>query len=424
MKTFITVMYQPMNGFHRVRQKKKNQVTLMMMISLTMMMILIMCSLTVAAIVRKNKNKMSSLRYFTGDGLPPQIQSFVTSQDVDNETTALHINDGSIHRTMDDSSVTYDSLWSSRKTQDQIDASQVPVIEHIDDITIHREMDDTIQSRRTLWSSTKTQQQINLYVPPSQPDQDLDTTDTPTFLGLTLQSDYNATLYFRRGASSGPVWTMQNSFSNGNRLVWRDNFTQVAMTLMQTGELVMGNTGRIGVSYSLPNARGVDGQSLVLQGDALQWTSPAGPKKHISASFSDPTLATLVTPILANTWTAADLLLIPQVGLGFGIVGDGTGRMQGAGGRYDVTINCSVGLEGKDPEEICEIAFAQNGVIYPQSLMSFICDDSDKTKPLEVSVRFICDTIAGDFLQVYLRNSLAAPRPFSIANLNVTLVEI
>ena len=325
---------------------------------------------------------MSSLRYFTGDGLPPQIQSFVTSQDVDNETTALHIADGSIHRVMDDFVVSYDTLWSSRKTADEIAA----------------------------------------YTPPPAFDQDLNTFDTPTFLTLALQSDYNASLLFRRGGG-GPKWVIQNSASDGDRLVWRDVGGQVAMTLLQSGELVLGNTG-LGVAYSLPSVKGVDGQSLVLQGDALQWTSPAGPKKHLSATFSDPTLATLITPVIANEWTAVVLPLQPQVSLGFGVTQSGE-ILSGVSGKFDISINISLGLIGNQPEEICEVAFFA-GMIYPQSLISFVCDDSDKTFPLVISTRFIANINAGESLQVFLRNSLdnPVPRPLSIANLNVTLVEI
>ena len=61
-----------------------------------------------------------NLRFYTGDGLPPIVQGYVTSQQAGDETTALHISDDSVHRVMDDSAVSYDTYRLTGKIADEI----------------------------------------------------------------------------------------------------------------------------------------------------------------------------------------------------------------------------------------------------------------------------------------------------------------
>ena len=115
----------------------------------------------------QGKVKEMSLRYVTRDSLPPQLQRYVDLQQVGNETTVLHVNDESVHRAMSDVVTRTETHWSSQEIADEIASGGA--------------------------------------------DQDLTISDVPTFLASNLKSDYNASLYFRRGNNGGPKWTIQNN---------------------------------------------------------------------------------------------------------------------------------------------------------------------------------------------------------------------
>jgi len=309
---------------------------------------------------------MSSLRYFTGDGLPPQIQSFVTSQDVDNETTALHINDGSIHRVMDDFAVSYDTLWSSRKTQDEIATGGA--------------------------------------------DQQLNTFDAPTFLGLNLTSDYNASLLFRRGGG-GPKWTIQNTASQADRLVIRDGGSQVVLSVFQDGQIAFGNS-TLDEAYVFPVVRATAaGSQLVdLEGNGfLSWHDRAF---HQSGILQN----TVLTLLNVAEWTSITGPRIVGFSSNFANVGRET-RYDGVATRM-FKIDVNVALDSTKNSQLLSIGVFKNGVLSELSEQRCVIEG-----PQNCATSTILELGTGDFVEIRIRN-MTDSKPAFVYWLNQHITEI
>jgi hypothetical protein len=112
-----------------------------------------------------------SLRFLTGDSVPPAVSSLLDQHELSEIKNNLHVADGQIHMPLDDGSTSYSSIWSSSKTASEIathigqvkDENDVHAIStdlHIADDNIHAPLDDTTTSNSTVWSSTKTASEI------------------------------------------------------------------------------------------------------------------------------------------------------------------------------------------------------------------------------------------------------------------------
>ncbi len=176
----------------------------------------------------------NSLRFLTGDSNPPNVEEFITAQDVNNLTVAEHVNNHAIHRVTDDSQQSTTTLWSSEKIATEIaNGSGVQ---------------QTLQETFDLSANS--------------------------FRSEIITNGTSNSLFLKKGSTTffDSVLEIGDDSSNVAKISLKSTGELVAKTVVAENQLSVGAAVN---GYTLPSTRGADQQILVTDSSGVvSWADP------------------------------------------------------------------------------------------------------------------------------------------------------